>query len=43
MPVTKRTIVIVVVAAALLVVAAIALRGQADGTLGGWFQRMHGH
>jgi hypothetical protein len=43
MPVTTRTIVIVVVAAALLVFAAIVLRGQGDGTLSNWFQRMHGH
>jgi hypothetical protein len=40
---TKRTIVIVVVAAALLVLSAIVLRGNGDGGLAGWFQRMHGH
>ena len=40
---TKQTIVIVVVAPALLIVAAIALRGQGDGTLGNWLPRIHGH
>jgi len=40
---TKRTLVIVLIAAALLIVAAIGLRGQGDGALTNWFQRMHGH
>jgi hypothetical protein len=40
---TKRTLVIVVFAAALLIISAIVLRGNGDGSLTGWLQRMHGH
>ena len=40
---TRRTLTIIAVTAGLLVLAAIALRGQGDGALMDWFQRMHGH